>query len=93
MVQPSQVITDNYRQSERVKNYRYKKQLEYEENYQKLLIDTKEMIRKERGGIIEENLIKEIRNWIKNYYQQTGKIPDLPSAESGGSRIMFSRQV
>ncbi|XP_046609162.1 dynein regulatory complex protein 11 [Neodiprion virginianus] len=92
MVQPSQVITDNFRQSERVKQYRHQKQSEYQKVYEKLLVDVKESIRKERGAIIEENLRMEIRNWIKNYYQQTGKIPDLPSAESGGSRIMFSRQ-
>ncbi|XP_012261688.2 dynein regulatory complex protein 11 [Athalia rosae] len=92
MVQPSQVITENFRQAEKVKQYRHQKQREFQETYEKLLVEMKDTIRKERGALIEENLRKEIRNWITNYYQQTGKIPDLPSAESGGSRIMFSRQ-
>lgn len=42
---------------------------------------------------MEENIRKEIRNWVNSYFQQTGKIPELPAAESGGSRMIFSRQV
>ena len=42
---------------------------------------------------MEENIRIEIRNWINSYFQQTGKIPELPSVESGGSRMIFSRQV
>ena len=42
---------------------------------------------------MEENIRKEIRNWVNSYFEQTGKIPELPSAESGGSRMIFSRQV
>ncbi|XP_077281208.1 dynein regulatory complex protein 11 isoform X2 [Temnothorax americanus] len=57
-----------------------------------LLIEAAERIRKERSAIMEENIRSEIRTWIDTYFQQTGKIPTLPSAESGGSRMIFSRQ-
>ncbi|KAJ8688227.1 hypothetical protein QAD02_024022 [Eretmocerus hayati] len=60
--------------------------------YNTYTIDCKERIKKERSALMEENMRIEIRNWIKNCYDQTGKIPELPSAESGGSRIIFSRQ-
>ncbi|XP_015588089.1 dynein regulatory complex protein 11 [Cephus cinctus] len=92
MVQPSQVITENARQAERIKLYRHRKQMEYQELYANLALETKERISREKSAIIEENLRSQIRKWINSSFQETGKIPELPSAESGGSRIIFSRQ-
>lgn len=93
MLQPSQVITENVKQAERLRHQRYKKQLNFQQQYENLILEAKERIRKERSAIMEENIRSEIRNWIDTYFQQTGKIPDLPSIESGGSRVIFSRQV
>ncbi|XP_017795745.1 PREDICTED: IQ and AAA domain-containing protein 1, partial [Habropoda laboriosa] len=92
MLQPSQEITENVRLAERVRQERYEKQIKYQELYENLMIEAKERIRKEKTAIMEENIRSEVRNWISTYFQQTGKIPDLPSVESGGSRIIFSRQ-
>nr|XP_033333762.1 dynein regulatory complex protein 11 isoform X2 [Megalopta genalis] len=92
MLQPSQEITETARQAEKVRQERYEKQIEYQKLYETLLIETKEQIQKEKSAIMEENIRRDIRNWINTYFQQTGKIPDLPSVESGGSRIIFSRQ-
>lgn len=93
MLQQSKQITETSRQAERIREERYKKQIKYLKLYENLLVEAKERIRKEKSGIIEENIRSEVRNWINTYFQQTGKIPDLPSAESGGSKIIFSRQV
>lgn len=93
MLQPSQVITGSARQAERLKQQRYEKQMDFQQQYENLILEATERIRKERSAIMEENIRSEIRNWIDIYFQQTGKIPDLPSAESGGSRVIFSRQV
>lgn len=93
MLQPSQEITENARQAEKVKEERYEKQIKYQELYENLVVEVKERIRKGKSAIIEENIRSEVRNWVNTYFQQTGKIPDLPSAESGGSRVIFSRQV
>ncbi|KAK9309172.1 hypothetical protein QLX08_001123 [Tetragonisca angustula] len=92
MLQPSQEITESARQVEKVREERYEKQVKYQELYENLVIEARERIRKEKSAIIEENIRSEVRNWVNTYFQQTGKIPDLPSAESGGSRIIFSRQ-
>ncbi|XP_053974320.1 dynein regulatory complex protein 11 isoform X1 [Hylaeus volcanicus] len=92
MLQPSQEVTENARQAEKVRQERYEKQMKYQEQYETMMIETKERIRNEKSAIMEENIRSEIRNWVKNCFQETGKIPDLPSAESGGSRIIFSRQ-
>lgn len=93
MLQPSQIITENARRAERLKQQRYEKQLDFLQQYQDLILEAKERIRNEKSAIMEENIRSEIRNWIDTYFQQTGKIPDLPSIESGGSRMIFSRQV
>ncbi|XP_043471559.1 dynein regulatory complex protein 11 [Leptopilina heterotoma] len=92
MVQPCQEITDNARQAEKIVQYRYEKQHEYKEQFEILTKEWKESIQKERSALMEENIRQEIRNWVNSYFQQTGKIPELPSAESGGSRMIFSRQ-
>ncbi|XP_070157654.1 dynein regulatory complex protein 11-like [Polyergus mexicanus] len=92
MLQPSQTITENARHAERLKQQRYEKQLDFQQQYQDLISEAKDRIRNEKSAVMEENIRSEIRNWIDTYFQQTGKIPDLPSAESGGSRMIFSRQ-
>lgn len=93
MLQPSQIITENARRAEKLKQERYEKQLDFQQQYQDLILEAKERIRNEKSAVMQENIRSEIRNWIDTYFQQTGKIPDLPSAESGGSRMIFSRQV
>ncbi|XP_063979762.1 dynein regulatory complex protein 11 [Diachasmimorpha longicaudata] len=92
MVQPSQLVSENYRKAERIKFHRYEKQLDYQIMYEKMLVETKEFVKKEKSAIMEETMRIELRSWINDYFQQTGKIPELPSAESGGSRIILSRQ-
>ncbi|XP_011862615.1 PREDICTED: IQ and AAA domain-containing protein 1 isoform X2 [Vollenhovia emeryi] len=92
MLQPSQVVTESARQAERLKQQRYEKQVDFQRQYENLILEATERIRKKRSAIMEENIRSEIRSWIDTYFQQTGKIPDLPSVESGGSRIIFSRQ-
>ncbi|XP_076395728.1 dynein regulatory complex protein 11 isoform X2 [Megachile rotundata] len=92
MLQPSQIVTENARQAEKTRQERYDKQIKYQQLYENLMIEIKERIRKEQSAIIEENIRSEVRKWLNTYFQQTGKIPDLPPVESGGSRIIFSRQ-
>ena len=93
MLQPSQMITEDDKRDEKIEKERYEKQKELKDIYEKYIIDTKAKIQAEKSAIIEENIRIEIRNWINSCYQQTGKIPELPSAESGGSRVLFSRGV
>lgn len=93
MLQPSQKVSENARRAERVRQERYKKQASYQQLHDNWTVGAKERIRREKSAIIEENIRREVRNWVNTCFQQTGKIPDLPSAESGGSRIIFSRQV
>lgn len=41
---------------------------------------------------VNERIADELRKWISEYYDRTGKLPEFPSEDAGGSRTMFSRQ-
>lgn len=93
MLQPYQTTSESAKKLDKIEKERYEIQKEFHEKLEAYTVDVKERIKKEKSAIMEENMRIEIRNWVKNYYQTTGKIPELPSAESGGSRVIFSRQV
>ena len=38
-----------------------------------------------------EDIADELRSWIKDCYEKTGKLPDFPSEDQGGSLHIFSR--
>ncbi|XP_011499009.1 PREDICTED: IQ and AAA domain-containing protein 1 [Ceratosolen solmsi marchali] len=92
MLQPYQISFTSTKQLEQIEKKRYEKQKEFQDMLDAYIVEVKDRIKTERGAIIEETIRNEIRNWINTCYQQTGKIPELPSAENGGSRIIFSRQ-
>lgn len=70
---------------------RYEIQKEYQANYEKALISTKEEIQTKHASVMAEEIADEIRMWIKDYKEKTGKLPDLPSEDHGGSRCLMSR--
>lgn len=49
-------------------------------------------LRAQHGVRLNEQIGDELRRWIGEYYERTGKFPDFPSEEAGGSRAMYSRQ-
>ncbi|KAJ8723713.1 hypothetical protein PYW07_007693 [Mythimna separata] len=79
------------RKAEEVKDYRRKLQLEREKEYQAALISIEEDLRAQHEKKINEQIGDELRRWIREYYDRTGRFPEMPSEESGGSRAMYSR--
>lgn len=67
-------------------------QKERDAEYQEALVKIEEQLRAYHGVKINERIGDELRRWITEYYERTGKFPDFPSEEGGGSRAMFSRQ-
>lgn len=93
MVPEALVVTEDDKKAAQVEQERYARQALYKEQYESYLLEAKERIKAEHSAVMEENIRIEIRNWLNSCFKQTGKIPELPTAESGGSRIIFSRQV
>ncbi|XP_055386862.1 dynein regulatory complex protein 11 [Condylostylus longicornis] len=69
---------------------RYKTQEEYREKFEVALKNVKEEIKNKQGAVLMEDMADDIRAWIKDSYEKTGKFPDFPSEDSGGSRHIFS---
>ncbi|XP_024085747.1 IQ and AAA domain-containing protein 1 [Cimex lectularius] len=84
--------TEERQRAEEVKNIRRQLQEERETEYQKALAVEKENIKKNEGPVMIEEMGDEVRAWFMGYKEQTGKFPDLPSEEAGGSALIFSRQ-
>ena len=53
---------------------------------------TKDGINTKQGLTISEEIADEIRCWFEEYKKRTGKLPEFPTEECGGSRHLLSRQ-
>lgn len=62
------------------------------DNYNAAQLSTKEDISKRQGVAITEHIADEVRIWFKDYQLRTGKFPEFPSQDAGGSRHLLSRQ-
>ncbi|XP_062535222.1 dynein regulatory complex protein 11-like [Armigeres subalbatus] len=78
---------------EEAKMARYQQQKEFQEDYEKSLVRVKEEIYSKQGAAMKEDIADEIRTWFKEYQKRTGRLPDFPSEEAGGSRHLLSRQA
>lgn len=68
-------------------------QAKHEDEYQKALVAVKDELREKEGDEIIENMKEEIRNWFQSDKEETGKFPDYPSDEEGGSGAIFHPEL
>nr|XP_006127509.1 dynein regulatory complex protein 11 isoform X1 [Pelodiscus sinensis] len=62
----------------------------HETAYQKALVSMKTHLREMEGPDIKESLQEQIRQWFIECRHITGKFPDYPNKEEGGSTAIFS---
>lgn len=74
-----------------VRQQRHKIQAEYYQLYLDSLKRFEDEIKTKQGAAMTEDMSDEIRNWFKDYFTRTGKLPEFPSEEAGGSRNLLSR--
>ena len=77
---------------ELVRRQRHKTQTDYHQQYVDTLKRFEDEIKGKQGSPMMEDMSDEIRNWFKDYFMRTGKLPEFPSEEAGGSRNLLSRQ-
>ncbi|XP_075146333.1 dynein regulatory complex protein 11 [Haematobia irritans] len=70
---------------------RYATQEAFKEKFEATLELVREEIKTKHGANMTEDISDEIRAWIKDFYDKTGKLPDFPSEDQGGSLHIFSR--
>lgn len=54
--------------------------------------EAKDDILNKYSTTLSEQIADEIRNWFKEYHHRSGKFPEFPTEENGGSRQLISRQ-
>lgn len=64
-------------------------QSQHEREYQDALVNIKEKIREAEGPDIKENMQDQIRQWFIETRDASGKFPDYPSDDEGGSALIF----
>ncbi|XP_034665018.1 dynein regulatory complex protein 11 [Drosophila subobscura] len=70
---------------------RHEAQVVYAEQFETRQRLVQEEIRQKHGASMKEDIADEIRAWVKDCYEKTGKLPDFPTEDQGGSLHIFSR--
>ncbi|KAI5108887.1 IQ and AAA domain-containing protein 1 isoform X1 [Silurus meridionalis] len=76
-----------------IESSRHRMQEQHEAEYQQALINIKESVRLLDGPDIKETLQDQIRQWFLECRDATGKFPDFPSIEDGGSSSIFAQRT
>ncbi|KAK3557252.1 hypothetical protein QTP70_026097 [Hemibagrus guttatus] len=80
-------------QAKHVESSRHQMQEQHEAEYQQALITVKESVRLMDGPDIKEMLQDQIRQWFLECRDATGKFPDFPSSDDGGSASIFAQKT
>ncbi|XP_026465095.1 IQ and AAA domain-containing protein 1-like [Ctenocephalides felis] len=92
MIPPSENDDRIINEAEKVRLKKVELQDLYQAEYEAALEDTKNLILREQGEATKERISDELRTWFKDTHTNCGKLPEFPSEEHGGSRLIFSRQ-
>eukprot|EP00112_Aurelia_sp_Birch-Aquarium-sp1_P000787 Seg1077.3 transcript_id=Seg1077.3/GoldUCD/mRNA.D3Y31 product="Dynein regulatory complex protein 11" protein_id=Seg1077.3/GoldUCD/D3Y31 len=76
--------------SEQVQDHRRVVQEEYERDYQKALVTVKDKLAEIEGPEMKEKMQDQIRQWFIECRDATGKFPEYPTVDEGGSAGIFT---
>uniref|UniRef100_W5KQD7 IQ motif containing with AAA domain 1 n=1 Tax=Astyanax mexicanus TaxID=7994 RepID=W5KQD7_ASTMX len=93
MVEPEVLeLSPAQQRAQQVEKIRRQVQDQHEAEYQQALLSIKQSVRSVDEADIKETLQDQIRQWFLECRDATGKFPDFPSAEDGGSASIFSQK-
>ncbi|XP_077774754.1 dynein regulatory complex protein 11 isoform X2 [Podarcis muralis] len=79
--------------AQKVDNIRCELQEKHELDFQKALVSIKERVKEIEGPDIKESLQDQIRQWFIECRHMTGRFPDYPDEEQGGSAVLFAEKT
>ncbi|XP_077128465.1 dynein regulatory complex protein 11 isoform X2 [Ranitomeya variabilis] len=79
--------------AENTESFRSGLQEQYEADFQHALVQIKDTIRETEGLDIKETLQDQIRQWFIECRHATGKFPDFPDEDDGGSKAIFAQKT
>ncbi|KAA0190040.1 IQ and AAA domain-containing protein 1, partial [Fasciolopsis buskii] len=65
----------------------------YEQEYQDAIVRLKEKVRETEGPEMRENMQDQIRQWFVECRDATGRFPDYPEEDQGGSAAIFKEKT
>ena len=77
----------------KVEEIRRERLIKHEVEYQRALVDIKQNLLDTKGPEIREQLQEQIRQWFIECRDNSGKFPDYPSEEDGGSAKLFVKKT
>ncbi|XP_046446993.1 dynein regulatory complex protein 11-like isoform X2 [Daphnia pulex] len=90
------MVPRNYKENPEIirakelENLRTLRQSELEAQYQIELAALRDRQRDKDGAAIRESFLEQIRTWYIDHREQSGKFPDLPAEDEGGSKMIYS---
>uniref|UniRef100_H3AKF9 Zgc:153738 n=1 Tax=Latimeria chalumnae TaxID=7897 RepID=H3AKF9_LATCH len=69
------------------------RQEKYDMEYQQALLDVKAKMTQLEGADLREAMKDQIRQWFLECHDVTGRFPDYPSEEDGGSALIFAEKT
>ena len=95
MTQSEEAANDLTQQNKAVtvEGHRRNKLKQHEKEYNKALVDIKQNLHDTKGPTIREELQDMIRQWFIECRDNSGKFPDYPSEEEGGSAKLFTEKT
>ncbi|XP_074123574.1 IQ and AAA domain-containing protein 1-like [Sminthopsis crassicaudata] len=72
---------------------RRQRQQEKEMEYQEALVEIRQQVKVKEGPDIQEEMKKQIRQWFIECHDLTGRFPDYPDDEIGGSGVILSEKT
>ncbi|CAH8626047.1 unnamed protein product [Dicrocoelium dendriticum] len=89
VVQKSNIV----KLAQRIEGVRRMTQSIFEQEYQEALIKVKEKIRDSEGPDMRETIQDQIRQWFVECRDATGRFPDYPDEDKGGSAAIFKEKT
>ncbi|KAJ8350527.1 hypothetical protein SKAU_G00256570 [Synaphobranchus kaupii] len=95
MLPPPQQVKQSVAQErmEQVEGGRRLVQDQHEEDFQQAKDKIKDSVREVEGPDMQQTLQEQIRQWFIECRDATGKFPDYPSVDDGGSLVIFAQKT
>ncbi|XP_074919513.1 IQ and AAA domain-containing protein 1-like [Chelonoidis abingdonii] len=73
--------------------FRHLRQADYEAEYQQALVSIREGLYEVEGPDMREEMKEQLRQWFIECHDLTGRFPEFPDEEIGGSSILFAEKT
>lgn len=78
---------------DRIRDKRKTIQVQFEKDYIEALDTIKDKLKDTEGPTMKEHMMDQLRQWFIDVRDATGRFPDYPTEEEGGSNLIFKEKI